>query len=379
LSNIDELPDLAGDVRDRAVPPPYEQVTRRVRAPRLRTATGTMAAAVITVGGIAVWQNAATTASPSPAPPITQPADPAYPASPEWRQVVAGTDSHPFDTQGTDDGSIAVVWRALEHPEPTFALVIREPDGTVHGRRLDSPVSLTPVPGGWVGLRTERAWFIATDGTWTDLGEPGPSRSAQPGDVFVRGQDGVDRLYSPQDRTWSTFPTDYGDVGDAYVTPDGEVITCSVVGRTHVWVTMRQVHSPWIDGSSCVVAGRENAVSAIGLGDDPDGGIPLTGMLVRTQDGSEFDLGDFVALTGVSSLTVTPTGSTVVTDASTGDAFILTADRSREMRRPDRKFGLAFVAGDRLYATSYAQGKAPLLYSDDDGATWQETTLPGLE
>ncbi len=190
MSNIDELPDLAGDVRDRAVPPPYEQVTRRVRAHRLRTATGTMAAVVITVGGIAVWQNVATTASPSPAPPITQPADPAYPASPAWRQVVDGTDSHPFEIQGTDDGSIAVVWRALEHPEPTFALVIREADGTVHGRRLDSPVSLTPVPGGWVGLRTERAWFIAADGTWTDLGSPGPSRQPQRGDVFVDGQFG---------------------------------------------------------------------------------------------------------------------------------------------------------------------------------------------
>jgi len=35
----------------------------------------------------------------------------------------------------TASGSIAVVWRALEHPEPTYALVIREPDGTVHGRR----------------------------------------------------------------------------------------------------------------------------------------------------------------------------------------------------------------------------------------------------
>ena len=42
---------------------------------------------------------------------------------------------------GTDDGSMAVIWRALEQPEPTFALVIREADGTVHGRRLDAPVT----------------------------------------------------------------------------------------------------------------------------------------------------------------------------------------------------------------------------------------------
>ena len=45
-------------------------------------------------------------------------------------------------------------------------------------------------------------------------------------------------------------------------------------------------------------------------------------------------------------------------------------------RTPARR--VAFVAGDRLYATSYAQSKGPLLYSDDDGGTWQETVLPGM-
>ena len=69
-----------------------------------------------------------------------------------------------------------MVWRALEHPEPTFALVIREADGTIHGTLLDEPVSLTPVPGGWVGLETTKAWFIRTDGSWTVLRQPGGPR-----------------------------------------------------------------------------------------------------------------------------------------------------------------------------------------------------------
>ena len=137
------------------------------------------------------------------------------------------------------------------------------------------------------------------------------------------------------------------------------------MGDTHVWVTMRDVHSPWIDGSTCVLAGRGDAVSAVGLGDDPDGGIPLTGLLVRSRDGSEFRAGDFIALSGVSSVTITPAGSTLVTDASTGDSFVLSADRT-ELVEPDRTLALAFVAGDRLYATpGFVNG--PLLVSDDDG------------
>jgi len=67
-----------------------------------------------------------------------------------------------------------------------------------------------------------------------------------------------------------------------------------------------------------------------------------------------------------------------VTDASTGDSFVLSADRTQLME-PDRKLGLAFVAGDRLYATPYEFMNGPLLVSDDDGRTWSETTLPGNE
>ena len=37
-------------------------------------------------------------------------------------------------------------------------------------------------------------------------------------------------------------------------------------------------------------------------------------------------------------------------------------------RPTDRKVGEAFVAGDRLYVTSYGFMNGPLYYSDDDGA-----------
>ncbi len=212
MSNIDELPDLAGDVRERAVPPPYEQVTRRVRARRLRTAAGTMAAAVIAVGGIAVWQNAATTAVAEPCRPRsrnrrTRPTRP----PPAWRQVVDGTDSHPFEAEGTDDGSIAVVWRALEHPEPTFALVIREPDGS-RARKAPRCAGVPHARPRRVGrpARPLGRGSSSSDGTWTDLGAARRSRASRAGGRRARRSGSTAGwLYSTR-RTaaWSTVPLD---------------------------------------------------------------------------------------------------------------------------------------------------------------------------
>ena len=198
--------------------PPYAEVSRRVRARRLRGAVGAMAAAVVVVAGVAVWQSVATTAGPS----IPQPADTTQGPIPptdesQWRAVVDGTDSHPFEIEGTDDGSIAVVWRALEPGAPTFALVIREADGSVHGMRLDDPVSLTPVPGGWVGMDGARGHLIGSDGSWSDLDETAP-RQPQAGDVVVTGQYSS-WLYSPVDQGLSPATELEGGSVDGYVTP----------------------------------------------------------------------------------------------------------------------------------------------------------------
>ena len=184
------------------MPPPYEEVGRRVRARRTRGLAGTLAATVLVVGGVAVWQSIGTSPGPGPAEPATP-----LPSTSEalWRSVVDGEMAHPFEVAGSDDGSVAVVWRSLEHPEPTFALVIREPDGTVTAPASTRPLDLTPVPGGWVGVRTVQGWFIGTDGTWTDLGSQAAPGSRDAGDVFVDGQFGQ-WLYSPEDRTWSWMP-----------------------------------------------------------------------------------------------------------------------------------------------------------------------------
>jgi hypothetical protein len=101
------------------------------------------------------------------------------------------------------------------------------------------------------------------------------------------------------------------------------------------------------------------------------------GLLVTGRDGAIVG-GDFMQMSGVTSVVVTPSGATLVTDAGTGDAFILSADR-RRLVEPDRKVGEAFVAGDRLYVSSYGFMNGPLFFSEDDGRTWTETTLPGNE
>ncbi len=375
MPELTDLPDLARDVSERVVTPPYDAVSRRVRARRLRGAAGTLAAAVLVVGGVAIWQSAATTAGP----PVPQPAERTpLPPSDEslWREVVEGPDAHPFEIEGTEDGSIAVVWRALLQPEPTFALVIRESDGTVHGRRLDAPVDLTPVPGGWVGVRTAQAWFIASGGQWTPLDEPAAPREARSGDVFVDGQY-AHWLYSPDERELAAASGLSGS-DDGYVTPDGRLMTCRWNGRDEILFSAFGARSskmrPGVPGQSCVIAGRGDGFAIVGLGDEPDGNIPMTGLM--TQVGLTWHYPRMTdPLGGVTSVVMTPGGSTVITNASDGRWFLVRPDGA--VTEPDLKVGEAFVSGERLYLTSYGFVNGPLYYSDDEGQTWSEAVLPG--
>lgn len=374
MSNVDELPDLAGDVRDRAVPPPYEQVTRRVRARRLRAVTGTLAATALAVGGLAVWQNVTAAPSTDPLPPASNGAPSPTTVDATWQDLVASDLAQPFDVSATDDGAIAVVWRDLIQPQPTFALVIRDADGSVQGRLLDEPLSLTPVPGGWVGVLTTHAWFIGSDGSWTELGPPGdPVHRVLAGDVLIAGQYST-WLYRPSGRAW--YGTEgWGMYGDYYVADDGSTAACSSNGMGRVLVFPRKNSDPDLPGRACMLAGHGDVVAVAGLGDAPDGNIPLTGVLIRS--GTAWTK---PRLTGgprdVASMVVSARGTTFVT-GTYGGAVAIAPDGSWSALQVS--LGVVVTAGDRLYATSNTQSKGALLYSDDDGATWHETTLPGLE
>ena len=377
MSDLDQLLDLASDVRERVVVPPYDEVSRRLRARRARATAGTLAVVVLVVGSVAVWQNVATTAGPS----VPQPADTQGPIPPtdesQWRAVVEGADAHPFEVSGTDDGSIAVVWRALEHPEPRFALVIREADGSVHGRRLDVPVTLTPVPGGWVGLETARGWVIGSDGSWTDLGAAHDPRAQEAGDVAVVGQFGR-LLYRPDDRSWSTLPFDV-PVDGAYLTPDGTTVTCARVGDDRIHVRRGVFHMQLMalaNGDACLVSGSGDTVSVLAIGDAADGGLPLRDALRSTDGGRRWTRPPFENLASITSQVVGADGTVVVTGTD-GRSFVVHPDGGYS--EPSVALGVVFAAGDRLYATSYGQDKGPLLMSRYHGATWQESPLPGME
>ena len=169
-----------------------------------------------------------------------------------------------------------------------------------------------------------------------------------------------------------------GDAADGYVTPDGALVTCaSSQGKVRI-ADPRKGHSPpSLPGTTCVMAGRDGTVAVAGLGDDPDGGIPLAGLLVVTESGDAVlpRLDDTVD--ELVSLVVTAAGTTLVTDLD--GEVVLVDDDGDEVAYPDVRLGQALVAGDRVYATSSLENKGPLLVSDDDGVSWQETALPGME
>ena len=82
-------------------------------------------------------------------------------------------------------------------------------------------------------------------------------------------------------------------------------------------------------------------------------------------------------LGGVTSVVVTPAGAR--RHQRQRRALVPGPRPTALVTEPDGKVGEAFVAGDRLYVTSYGFMNGPISYSDDDGATWTETTLPGNE
>ena len=261
MSELRDLPDLAGDVRERVVIPPYAEVSRRVRARRLRGAVGAMAAAVLVVGGVAVWQSVATTAGPS----IPQPAGTTQGPIPptdesQWRAVVDGTDSHPFEIAGhrrrLDRRGLAGPGDP-EHRRSRWSSA--RPTAPCTGCASTSRSTLTPVPGGWVGMDGARGHLIGSDGSWTDLGETAAPGEPRAGDVVVTGQYSQLAVLARRPEL-SAMPALEGALRMAYVTPTGDMITCSTTGTATSGSRCDDVHSPWIDGSTCVLAGRGDAV-----------------------------------------------------------------------------------------------------------------------
>ena len=374
MSNVRDLPDLAGDVSARAVPPSYDEVTRRVRARRRRTAAGTLAATALVVGGLAVWQNVATSLSSGPLPPASQGPSPA-PADVSWQEVLAGDDVHVWSASGSDEGSIAVAFRSLVDPQPAYALVVRGPDGEVIGRSLDeAPNSLTPVPGGWVVvLASGGGRLLGADGTWTDLGTPGSSRYSEPGDRLIPVQY-HDALYSPQTRSWSwlSLNSNNGELG--YLLDSGRAFSCVRRSSGRLAVVLGDHLIREVSASGCAIAGHGDDVVVVTTGDANDGSVTIRQVFTggdswRSWRTVTFETGS------LASVAILDDG----TPAVTTDAGALTLGSYRSDGLAGHRHGVAFAAGHRLYTLDLDDSMGPLSYTDDKGDTWHTAPLPGME
>jgi hypothetical protein len=359
---------LAEEIGERAAPPDFGEVTARARHRRRSrlVVAGALVAAVILAGvvGVALVGHERT---PPPASPDRLPT--------EVTDLVRSPTSHPFEVVGGLDGSLAVVWRNLVHPEPTFALVLRDADGTVRGRLLDQPFDLTAVPGGWVASRDgASASFVTSAGAITELPIE-PTRTApEPGDMIVPT---AGRLLLWRAETGTLALPDLPPRTEAAHLTDGGVLATY---RSEHRMRIGDVRVSMPAGTRTVtIAGSGDHVSVLALGDAPDGSIPALGLVASHDAGRTGNqwTADELGLTDTTSLVVTPGGTTLSTSTD-GDLTVLDADgRLVTPHHAPRIQGLT-LAGDRVYGFTLSHDGA-LLWSEDDGATWRQETMPGLE
>jgi hypothetical protein len=368
-----ELGRLAAEVGDRAVPPSFDEVLGRARRRRRsRRSTAAVGAAVL-VGAVAVVGVVTRDPAPAPAPPASPAGLPG-----EVRDLVRAPRSHPFEMVGGDDGSLAIVWRNLVQPGPTFALVVRDADGEVHGRLLDQPLDLTAVRGGWVGTRSgTTGWRISPEGSFTRLEVDEAHLVARTGDVLVPAAGEVPLLYRPStDRL--AHPEQSSGLPEL-VTESGNLLTYDP-GPSPANVSLDGVTVALPAGTMGIVTAVSGDLAAVvAQGDAPDGSIPVLGLAViddargsgRSFDGRELGIRD------LGSLVVTDDGVVLVTDGDGRltrlgrDGFLEPADDPPLVR------GLT-IGGSRVYGVAANDDHGPLLWSDDDGATWHSDTLPGM-
>lgn len=368
-----ELERLAEELHERVVVPPFDTVGPRVRRRRApRVVAGALAAVVAVVVALAL-------APGLPAPPEAEVAATGLPN--DVAELVASPTAHVFEMAGGYDGSLALIWRNLVQPEPTFALVVRSASGDVSGRLLTEPLDLTAVPGGWVGMAGRRPWAVNPDASVSDLVVEEIRVRAASGDVVVTSsgpalvhRPGVDVLLPVEETrgletvvvtsTGTTVGYEPGAGSLAIRAADGDTGTSRLPARA----------------SGAAVAGSGDHVSAIILGDAPDGSIPALEVVLTADSGRSLRTGTAGAygIFDSTSLVVTDTGHTLSTGTDGALTVIDARGRVVPIGRTPSLRGLT-VAGSRVYAVSATDDHGPLYRSDDSGATWTEDALPGLE
>ena len=147
---------LAVDVGERAVPPPFDEVTARASRRRRTRASLVAAAAVLVLGaaGAALWPGAPDP-SPSPAPPASTESLPAAVS-----ELVGPASAAPFAMTGGLDGSLAVIWRVLANQEPPTAKTAGRERYSFMLSRETPPVGQNRMPSGSYGPASARSIFV---------------------------------------------------------------------------------------------------------------------------------------------------------------------------------------------------------------------------
>ena len=123
-----------------------------------------------------------------------------------------------------------------------------------------------------------------------------------------------------------------------------------------------------------VLAGYGGDLAAVALGDDPDGSIPTLALVVSHDTGETWQRATGIRSAGTTSLVVTPAGTTLATDDQGGYTRVDKYGQTLVTESPSLT-GLT-LADERIAALTFNDGPG-LLWSDDDGRTWEEGTLPG--
>ncbi|MDZ5664250.1 hypothetical protein SFC79_20915 [Nocardioides sp. S-58] len=394
--------DLVQHVAERAEPPGFDAVLARAgRARRRRRTTVASAlAAAVVVGGVALgaggWLDP-DRQSPDPAPPVpteTWDGAPEVDARlPEDVREVLGEDRvHPWAVAGSEGGGVAALWRgcpddAAADRQCRSALVTRLGDD-VRGSVLagDSP-TLAEVPGGWLVGDDSGLFRVSADGVRDPVVDPGGSAvPVEPGDAVVPTPGGLRLL-----RGTKLLPLPSpggGEVLAAYATPAGDLVVAVPFGTGAVELRWNDGGPIWFQGrvarpgagavSGAAMAGHQDGVAVVLLGDAPDGSVPVLEVASSPDAGRTWQRarssGDLRDLSG---LAVSDVGSTYLTTGSHGALRVGAAGEVSAVQQSPQDHSV-FLASDRVCLVAEAGEVDVLRCSLDDGASWSSQALPGF-
>lgn len=384
--------DFHREIAERVDPPGFDEVLDRASAARRRrrTTIASGLAVACVVGGLAFALGGPGDRTTDPTPPGR--VDDQLPAD-----VRAVLDDDRLDlwaaTGGLagSPGAVAVLWRGCDQEPCRFAVVTRDGD-RVSGVALGASFpKLTAVPGGWLVEDATGFSRVTPEGDRAqiyDVGDVSGNGDVMAGDTAVETDDGWRLLRG--DKLIRVPSPDASVVTAAYVTPEGQLvvvdegpgfaIATTPDGRT--WFGQRTIRFTNVM-STTVVTGHGDHVAVALLEDDPDGSIPVVEVQTSHDAGATWSTPRGLDLTGpdgirdLSSMAVTPSGSTYVTTESHG-LIRIDPDGSAAATPLSGHDTSAFVLDDSICVVAEAGRVDELQCSADDGTTWTPIPLPGF-